>query len=151
MTAWLSEILASSSDRPIVPLLTLSSSGWATPLRYARDRTTTSRGLVFHGRDFDLRRPLASMEGVQPGLLRLAADPEVSRLIESTTAHVVCLVEFVWGDDADTVAWTSPSMRIVEPQIDPVVIEAELHVPVFASVKWRLGVFGPAQFPGVLP
>ena len=151
MTAWLSEILASSSDRPIVPLLTLSSGGWATPLRYARDRTTTSRGMVFGARDFDLRRPLASMEGMQPGLLRLAADPEVSSLIESTTAHLTCLLEFVWGDDPDTVAWTSPSMRIVEPQIDPVVIEAELHVPVFAATKWRLGIFGPAQFPGIIP
>jgi len=26
-----------------------------------------------------------------------------------------------------------------------------LHVPVFAATKWRLGIFGPAQFPGIIP
>lgn len=83
---WLSEILAGSSQRPIVALLTLDSSGWANPLRLARDRTTTSRGLVFVGTGLDAREVEAGLEGLRPGLLRFDSTPERARLLATTTA-----------------------------------------------------------------
>jgi len=148
---WLSEILASSSQRPIVALLTLDSSGWANPLRLARDRTTTSRGLVFVGTGLDAREVEAGLEGLRPGLLRFDSTPERARLLATTTAPVTYTMELVFSDDPDTVVFGAPRARLVAPRIDRTVIEAEIHRPMYVGVRHRLGAFVPSAFPGIRP
>ena len=148
---WLSEILASSSQRPIVALVTLDSSGWANPLRLARDRTTTSRGLVFVGASLDVREVEAGLDGLRPGLLRFGSTPDRARLMAGTTSPITFTLELVFGDDADTVVFQAPRARLVAPKIDQAVIEAEIHRPMFVGVRHRLGAFVPSSFPGIRP
>ena len=122
------ELLADTSDDPLLTLITVEHPDLAEPLRFTTDRVATiSRGMTFNPYPFEFAAPGEGDEGATAA--RIVIDNIDQRIVQTLRALAsppTALIEIVLGSDPDTVEETFPPFEIRTASGDRMQVSADL-------------------------
>lgn len=141
-------------------LLTITSSGFAQPLRFSTDNATLLptagvRGTLSRGEEYlylpmNIDLPTQDETGVSKAKITLDnINREIITLLRTVQSPLTMTIEIVLASSPDTVEMSVPDMKLERVQYDAFQISGEISLDYFELEPFPSGRFVPSKWAGI--